>query len=465
MDALYKKYLSPPKLGIEIGASSLNLFPGITKFNIDLATDLIYQSFQKKITGRIEPVHIFGRTEILPFKNNSLDFVLSSNVLEHLPDPISAFLEWDRVLRLDGIIYMNVPHKDRFADLNRKSTTLPHLLFDFIQYYGKHQSSSFKDVHYHAWVTEDIINLFNYLISNNILGWEIIDLEDPDTAQGTGFTVVLKKKSVIERDEMIRSSISIEKTMVKENGDIIVTLSNTNDRDLYCLLYRVQQLTPACLEEPIVIEDFQKKADHYIIKTKGKYISGCFNLYLFSKDLPLIHSRPVKVEITSNISKPKLLSMEIKMVPGSTKIGRIVLHGKNFMPTTKFKIVRHIPYTVGEEGIVYYDLKYINSKKMEWWFYLHDIHVGDILEPSELVYNVFSLVTPAHVEFNSEQFKGLFLKQNILDKTEIIIMLAPVSLFNHNNIAIFILAHNKIKKIFPPHKLWPTLFNKLRPWK
>jgi len=35
----------------------------------------------------------------LPFKDSSLDYVLSSHVIEHFFNPIKALLEWNRVIK------------------------------------------------------------------------------------------------------------------------------------------------------------------------------------------------------------------------------------------------------------------------------------------------------------------------------------------------------------------------------
>jgi ubiquinone/menaquinone biosynthesis C-methylase UbiE len=44
-------------------------------------------------------VDIVAPGDKLPFANNSLDYVLSSHVLEHFWDPIKTIKEWLRVVR------------------------------------------------------------------------------------------------------------------------------------------------------------------------------------------------------------------------------------------------------------------------------------------------------------------------------------------------------------------------------
>lgn len=45
----------------------------------------------------------------LPFTDGAFDTLLSSDVLEHLPDPVSAFKEMARVLRPGGMLLLNTP--------------------------------------------------------------------------------------------------------------------------------------------------------------------------------------------------------------------------------------------------------------------------------------------------------------------------------------------------------------------
>jgi SAM-dependent methyltransferase len=58
------------------------------------------------------------------------DAVLTSHVIEHLADPLSALQEWHRVLRPSGRIVIVAPHKDGTFDHLRPVTPLAHLTGD-----------------------------------------------------------------------------------------------------------------------------------------------------------------------------------------------------------------------------------------------------------------------------------------------------------------------------------------------
>lgn len=48
-------------------------------------------------------------SQALPFDDASFDTVLSSDVIEHLPDPVLAFSEMGRILRVGGKLILNTP--------------------------------------------------------------------------------------------------------------------------------------------------------------------------------------------------------------------------------------------------------------------------------------------------------------------------------------------------------------------
>jgi len=42
--------------------------------------------------------------------DNSIDFIFTSHLIEHLADPRLAFTEWERVLKKGGIMFFYIPH-------------------------------------------------------------------------------------------------------------------------------------------------------------------------------------------------------------------------------------------------------------------------------------------------------------------------------------------------------------------
>lgn len=56
---------------------------------------------------RVEILRLSGRD--LPFEDNSIDRVIATHVLEHVPDPVAALTEWARVIRPGGVLSLILP--------------------------------------------------------------------------------------------------------------------------------------------------------------------------------------------------------------------------------------------------------------------------------------------------------------------------------------------------------------------
>lgn len=62
---------------------------------------------------------------------NSLDFVISAHVIEHLRDPMGSIVNAIRVLKPHGVHILIVPDMHFIFDRNRPETTLDHIRADF----------------------------------------------------------------------------------------------------------------------------------------------------------------------------------------------------------------------------------------------------------------------------------------------------------------------------------------------
>jgi SAM-dependent methyltransferase len=91
--------------GIEIGGSAHNPF-GLKTRNIDYTDSMetVFKREEQRLCGEAMPVDIIAGGDELPLPDESEDFVISSHVLEHFPDPIKALKEWLRVVRKGGYI-------------------------------------------------------------------------------------------------------------------------------------------------------------------------------------------------------------------------------------------------------------------------------------------------------------------------------------------------------------------------
>ena len=171
--------------GIEIGGSAHNPFNIAGCRNVDYTADLttVFKKEEIRLCGRVLPVDIVASGDELPFPDESLDFVLSSHVIEHFRNPLRALREWHRVIRPGGYIFVICPHKERTFDKSRARTSLQELIErDTRQEHG-------PDLHAHAtvWITADLLEACRHL------GFRVIEYRDVDDKVGNGFTVVVRK--------------------------------------------------------------------------------------------------------------------------------------------------------------------------------------------------------------------------------------------------------------------------------
>lgn len=171
--------------GIEIGGAAHNPF-GLNTLNVDFTDDLTteYKLSEINNCGQCMPVDIVAPGDHLPLPDNSVDFVISSHVIEHFYDPVKAMKEWLRVVKPGGYVYIIAPHKERTPDKPRPRTTLDEIISRH-----EHPNPPIHDDHHHysVWITEDFIAICNHY------GWKIVAVQDVDDKVGNGFTIVLQK--------------------------------------------------------------------------------------------------------------------------------------------------------------------------------------------------------------------------------------------------------------------------------
>lgn len=178
--------------GLEIGGSAHNPF-GLDTLNVDYtgSLDTSFKQDEIRLCGTARKVDVVANGDEIPLSDGSQDFIVSSHVFEHFPNPIKALIEWDRLLRPGGVIFMIVPHKQRTFDKDRERTNLPHLIED----YKNKETENIETAHghQHVWITEDITELINYMISDMKMKWKILEVQDVDDKVGNGFTIVIRK--------------------------------------------------------------------------------------------------------------------------------------------------------------------------------------------------------------------------------------------------------------------------------
>ena len=85
-------------------------------------------------------------TNLSKIDSDKYDFVLCSNVLEHIANPIKALNEFKRVIKKNGHISIVVPYYKNTFDYKRPITTLDHLKKDFINSVGEDDLTHLDEV-------------------------------------------------------------------------------------------------------------------------------------------------------------------------------------------------------------------------------------------------------------------------------------------------------------------------------
>ena len=60
------------------------------------------------------------------FADNSMDFVFSSHLLEHITDYEAALKEWWRVIKTDGYLILYLPHKEYYPNIGEAGANPDH---------------------------------------------------------------------------------------------------------------------------------------------------------------------------------------------------------------------------------------------------------------------------------------------------------------------------------------------------
>lgn len=111
-------------------------------------------------------------TRLDMFARESMDFVFSSHLLEHLDDPLATLKEWWRVLRVGGHLVLYLPHKDFYPRMGQPGANPDHR---------------------HDFGPEDVLDLMNG-------GWDCLVNERRIEGDEYSFLQVYRKRADRERN-------------------------------------------------------------------------------------------------------------------------------------------------------------------------------------------------------------------------------------------------------------------------
>jgi SAM-dependent methyltransferase len=153
-----------------------------------------------ELRGGLFQPDLLAEAAALPVRPGSLDFLIASHVLEHLPYPLKALRAWHDALAPGGVLLLKVPDKRYTFDRRRDRTPLSHLVADYEDPRASDQRAHYADwvakvgnqsadspgfrdevdelmrrgysIHFHVWIDEDIREMLHFTIKQWRLHWE-----------------------------------------------------------------------------------------------------------------------------------------------------------------------------------------------------------------------------------------------------------------------------------------------------
>jgi SAM-dependent methyltransferase len=130
--------------GLEIGAfnSPLTLPRGATVRYVDYAPLKELKRQFPDLKFQV-PDLVDDGARLASIKDDSQDFLVACQMIEHTEDPIEAIENWLRVLKPGGVLFLTIPDRRFTFDFDRPVTSLEHLFKDHVE--GPEWS---RDAHY-----------------------------------------------------------------------------------------------------------------------------------------------------------------------------------------------------------------------------------------------------------------------------------------------------------------------------
>lgn len=126
--------------GLEIGGPSqyfrktLPIYPDITRLdNVIYSDHTIWGDYGDRyiVDGKDVGKNLICDATDLSDVCRKYDFILSSNVIEHIANPLLAVNEWVSHLKVLGLLVIVAPKKESNFDHRRQVTKMEHLICDF----------------------------------------------------------------------------------------------------------------------------------------------------------------------------------------------------------------------------------------------------------------------------------------------------------------------------------------------
>ncbi|MDR2261669.1 MAG: class I SAM-dependent methyltransferase [Azoarcus sp.] len=213
--------------GLELGASLHNPFglPDCLNVAPSDGVDFLHPrdledyekrwKIQESIVHEVMPVDRIGDFTNIPADDASLDYLISSHVIEHEPDPIAAFIESFRVLKEGGIFFCIFPKRtaEIRCDIFRPVTPLEELIAAHEENRTVRDSMPPSDEwrgHYYVYTLQSMLRLVNWINRRKLVSFCVETMEETDSKIGNGHTLVLRKMSPYAMPDSDNYSLLVE---------------------------------------------------------------------------------------------------------------------------------------------------------------------------------------------------------------------------------------------------------------
>jgi SAM-dependent methyltransferase len=168
----------------------------------------------------LAPVDLLATADDLTgIGDSSLDFVIANHLLEHLEDPIAGLLEFQRVLKPGGVVYLALPDQRQTFDQKRELTSVDHLLREHqegatvarrdhyldwarnvvgtrpedLESYVDSLMADGYSIHFHCWQPDSFLDFFVAARNKFGLDFEVVAFAPPEGPDDVEFILVLVK--------------------------------------------------------------------------------------------------------------------------------------------------------------------------------------------------------------------------------------------------------------------------------
>lgn len=136
--------------GIELGPEANPLVVTTNKVSIEYVDRLRPEETAKiyaiPLEHIVRPDYFAEADKLSIFGDGRFDFVIANHLLEHMVDPIGAIVEWLRVLKDNGTLFLTVPnYRCNEYDFSRKPVTIRHLIDDYRALHADRKTEHWKE--------------------------------------------------------------------------------------------------------------------------------------------------------------------------------------------------------------------------------------------------------------------------------------------------------------------------------